>query len=126
MRIAPTSFDIWLTTVIAHHASRYPHFDLAVQSAIRHNVLGGLSYAASLFIFWVKDGPSGGPRRRILTTLVASVFATAAAFIAGELLSWPPPARNPRLEGFFACCFDFNPNTNCFPSQSTALYSAVA
>jgi membrane-associated phospholipid phosphatase len=126
MQIAPTSFDIWLTTLIVRHASRYPHFDQAVQSAIRHNVLGGLAYASSLFVFWVKGPTSESARRRILTTLVASAVATGAAIIAGYLLSWPPPARNSKLEAFFAGYFDFNPNTNCFPSESTALYSAVA
>jgi undecaprenyl-diphosphatase len=98
-----------------------------VQSAIAHNVLGGLIYAVSLFVFWMEGAAQVEPkmRQRVLTILLATVVAIALATIAGHLITWPPPSRQPGLASLYANYIQDNPNTNCFPSLSTAVYSAV-
>jgi membrane-associated phospholipid phosphatase len=128
MKPAPTHFDIWFMVELARFVGRYPLFDRAVQSAIAHNVLGGLGYSIALFVFWIEAERTGkeATRQRILTTLLGSILAITLTILAGKFLSWLPPARNPIFAGFYAKYFGHNPNTNCFPSQSTAVYSAVA
>jgi len=42
------------------------------------------------------------------------------------VISWPPPIRHLDLSSLFPNYIDRNPDTNCFPSQSTALYASVA
>jgi membrane-associated phospholipid phosphatase len=128
MPLTPSRFDVWFVTELAQFLGRSALCDRAVQSAIAHNVLGGLAYAVTLFVFWIEGAirEEGETRQRILTILVATGLAILLATIAGELISWLPPARQPALEGLYASYIEPNPNTNCFPSQSTAVYSAVA
>jgi len=91
-------------------------------------VLGGLAYRVTLFVFWIESTirDDADTRQGVLTVLVATVLAIVLAIISGKLISWPPPARQPALAGLYANYIPENPNTNCFPSHSTAVYSAVA
>ncbi len=113
---------------LARLAGRYPHFDMGIRSAIRHNVLGGFWYAAAIFILWVQGARSSkqNARRRVLTILLATGLAILLTILAGDVVSWLPPSRHPLLADLYPPYFGSNPNTNSFPSQSTALYSAVA
>jgi len=126
--LEPTGFDVWLTAHLARFLGRFPLFDRGVDSCIRHGVLGGSWYAATLFILWMRSAAPGQEktRRRILTTLLGSLLAVLLTVIAGAVISWPPPIRNPSLAGLYPPDFQGNPNVNCFPSQSTAVYVAVA
>jgi membrane-associated phospholipid phosphatase len=107
---------------------RYPLFDLGVESATRHNVLGGIWFAACVFIFWMQGARPGGQRvrHRTLTILFGSLLAIVLSFLLGQLASWLPPSRNPRLAHFYPPYLMENINSNSFPSQSTAVYAAVA
>ena len=128
MPLRPTHLDFWLVTEFARLLGRCPVCDRGVQSAIVHNVLGGLVYAVSLFVFWMEGAVQIEPRirQRVLTILLATAVAIALATIAGNLITWPPPSRHPGLASLYANYIQDNPNTNCFPSLSTAVYSAVA
>lgn len=128
MALSPTGFDIWLAKELAGLLGLSPFFDRAVQSAIRHNVLGGFWFGAALFVFWIQSARKGQPeiQLRILTILVGSAIAIILTLLAGAVISWPPPCSHPDLAKIYSAYFDTNPNTNCFPSQSTALYASVA
>jgi len=107
---------------------RYRLFDLSVESAIRHHVLGGFWFAACIFIFWMRGVRPGGQRvrLRVLTILFGSSLAIVLTLLSGGLASWLPPSRNPGLAHFYPAYLSENVNDNSFPSQSTALYAAVA
>lgn len=128
MTLTPTRFDIWFITKLARFLGRHPLFDLSVQSAILHHVLGGFWFAACLFVFWMQGARPGGQkvRQRVLTILFGSTVAIALALLSGELVSWLPPSRNPALAHFYPDYLLENINDNSFPSQSTALYAVVA
>ena len=113
---------------LAAFLGRYPHFDLGVESAIRHNVLGGICFAGALFIFWIQGSKPGGQkvRRRLLTTFLGTSLAIILTIVSEHLISWVPPSRNPSLGHFYPAYLLENINDNSFPSQSTALYAAVA
>lgn len=126
--LTPSRFDVWSTARLAGFLGKYPTFDLGVQSAIRHHVLGGFWFAFCLFIFWV-DGerPGGGRvRQRVLTTLFGATLAILFAHFLGLVISWLPPSRDPALAHFYPQYLIQNINDNSFPSDSTALYAAVA
>jgi len=101
---------------------------LGVESAIRHNALGGICFAACIFIFWMQGARPGGQRvrQRVLTILFGSLLAIVLSLPSGELASWLPPSRNPSLAHFYPPYLMENINSNSFPSQSTALFAAVA
>jgi membrane-associated phospholipid phosphatase len=126
--VTPTRFDIWTITKLAKFLGRYPLLDLSVQSAIRHHVLGGLWFAGCLFVFWMQSARPGGQkaRERVLTILLGSSVAIALALLAGDLVSWLPPSRSPILAHYYPEYLMENINQNSFPSESTALYAAVA
>lgn len=128
MFLIPTPFDVWLATRLAHGLGRYPLFDYCVQSGIRHNVLGGIGYSTALFVLWVHGGQPGQEvmRRRILTILLGSLIAIQLTVLAGAVIAWEPPARYPSLALLYLQYVGGDPSTNSFPSQSTALYVAVA
>ena len=128
MVLSPTRLDIWVVTVLASLLRRHALIDLTIQSAIRHNILGGFWFAAALFVFWLQGAKGNDPkiRLRILTTLVGSTLAILLTLLASAAISWPPPIHHPDLSSLFPNYIDRNPNTNCFPSQSTALYASVA
>jgi membrane-associated phospholipid phosphatase len=128
MQLSPTGFDIWLASKLGECLNRFPLFDESIQSGLRHYVLGGFWYAGAMFVFWVQAARGGehNKRLRIITTIVGSAITILLALLAGVILTWPPPIQNPQLAHFFPPYIDLNPNTNSFPSLSTALYGSVA
>lgn len=128
MVLSPTRSDIWLATLLAHCLGRHPLFDFTVQNGIRLNLLGGFWYAAALFVVWVQGRHPGKEpmRRRVLTTLLGSLIAIQLTVLAATVIAWPPPAHNPSLALLYSQYVGPDSNTNSFPSQSTALYAAVA
>jgi membrane-associated phospholipid phosphatase len=128
MELSPSQLDIWLAAILGGLLKRYPVMDLGVQSAIRHNVLGGFWFAAALFAFWMIAARNSQQkvRIRILTILVGTTLTILLTIAAGAVVSWPPPIRYPGLARLFPSYLESYPNTNCFPSQSTALYATVA
>jgi membrane-associated phospholipid phosphatase len=128
MYFSPTRFDVWVATLLAHFLGRHPLFDLCMQSGIRHNIFGGIAYAAALFVLWDHGRQSGQEkaRRRILTILLGSLIAIQLTFYAEAIVAWLPPARYPSLALAYLQHIGGDPSTNSFPSQSTALYAALA
>jgi membrane-associated phospholipid phosphatase len=126
--LTPTRFDVWFITKLAKFLGRHPLFDVSVDSAIRHHMLGGFWFAACLFVFWMQGARPGGHKARqcVLTILFGSSVSILLALLLGELVSWLPPSRNPGLAHFYPTYLLENINDNSFPSQSTALYAAVA
>lgn len=128
MILSPTSVDFWIAFKLAGLLGGHPLFDRCVESGIHHNVLGGVWYAAALFILWSRAVRPGGEfaRRRILTTLAGTLIAILFTLLAGALISWPPPYHHPHLYPIYSQYFEYNPNTNSFPSQSTTVYTCIA
>jgi len=128
MLLAPTRFDLWFTAQLAEFLGQHPLFDLAVQSAIYHHVLGGFWYAAALFVFWVRGNRPGGEatRRRVLTILLGSLIAILLMLVAQALVVWPPPIHHPSLSGLYPRYIYTNPEGSSFPSQSVTLYASLA
>lgn len=125
---SPSYLDIWIARELAECLNRYPQFDMAVQSGIRHNVLGGFWYAAALFMIWVHAARQNqtAVRLRMLTVIAGSVITILLTIAAAFVISWPPPIHSPGLAGLFPSFLEASPNTNCFPSQSTAVYGSIA
>ncbi|MFB3921522.1 MAG: phosphatase PAP2 family protein [Terriglobia bacterium] len=117
-----------MVTLLASLLQRSKLFDLAIQSGIRHDVLGGFWFAAALFVFWLQAARGNDPQKRvrILTVLVGSIFTVILTLVASSVISWPQPIRHHDLAGLFPKYIDRNPITNSFPSQSTALYASIA
>ncbi len=128
MTIFPTSFDFWLAESLAEFVAQHKQFTLAVESGIRHTLFGGSWFGAALFVLWVYAERTGqeAVRRRVLTIVVGTVVAVLLTIVAGELVSWPPPIRDPGIAALYPSAMQTNLNTNCFPSQSTAAYAAIA
>ena len=128
MLLSPTTLDLWVSSKLAGFLGQYPLFDAAVQSAIRHNVLGGVWYAAAMFVAWVLGTRPGQEptKRRSLTILLATAMAVLFSFPAAYLISWLPPSRYPALADLYPAYIEGNVNLNSFPSQSVALYTPVA
>jgi hypothetical protein len=128
MPISATEFDLGLAGRLAAFAAAHWQFSLAIESGIRRTVFGGLWFGAALFVVWVQAGRTsqGEPRLRVLSILVGTVLAILLTLAAGVLISWPPPIRLPALQELYPSAMQTNPKTNCFPSQSTAAYGAIA
>jgi undecaprenyl-diphosphatase len=128
MAVSPTDVDVWVATFLGGFLKRNPTFDMAVQSAIRHNILGGFWFGAALFVCWVRAAGSGLERIRVrvLTIMTGATLAVVFTVLAGMVISWPSPNNHPLLRSLYPPYIDPNPNANSFPSQSTALYGAVA
>jgi undecaprenyl-diphosphatase len=128
MIIQPTALDLRLAGALARLAAAHPRFALAVDSGIRHTLFGGFWFGAALFIFWIYAEKTGRRevRLRVLTIVLGSVLAILFTMVAGALVSWPPPMREPRFMFLYPSAMQNNLNTNCFPSQSTAAYACVA
>jgi undecaprenyl-diphosphatase len=124
----PTPFDFWLAKWLAEFVSAHKQFALAVASGIRHTLFGGFWFGAALFVLWVYAERTGQEtiRRRVLTIMLGSVVAVLLTVVAGALVSWPPPIRDPGIAALYPSSMLSNLNTNCFPSQSTAAYAAIA
>jgi membrane-associated phospholipid phosphatase len=111
---------------VASTLGKNPAFDQLVLDSIHSEILGGLSFAAVLFVLWViaqRDQPA--KQRRIITIFIGSLLSVLFTLAAAMVVSWPPPANHPQLAHLYPEYFA-NANTNSFPSQSTALYSAIA
>jgi membrane-associated phospholipid phosphatase len=128
MLAEPTQFDLHTAAAMARFLGKHPLFDHCVQSGIRHNLLGGIPFAATAFYFWVQ-----GERehrwdvlRRMITIILGSFVAITLALITGNALSWLPPQRQPGLEHLYPSYLLADPNTNSFPSDSTALFTSIA
>ncbi len=128
MMTFPTAFDFWLAKSLAEFVAEHRQFALAVASGIRHTLFGGSWFGAALFVLWVHAERTGqeAVRRRVLTIVAGSVVAVLLTVIAGALVSWPPPIRDPGIAALYPSAMLSNLNTNCFPSQSTAAYAAIA
>lgn len=128
MWLTPTGFDLWFIRQLAQLLGWSHLLDIGVQSAIQHNVLGGLWYAAALFVFWIRGGQQENEavRRRILTTLVGSLIALLLMLLAATLIAWPPPFHHAGLAELYPRYIYRNESASSFPSQSTTLYAAVA
>jgi membrane-associated phospholipid phosphatase len=128
MTTLPTPLDLWLARLLAKFAHAHPQFALAIDSGIRHTLFGGFWFGAALFIFWIYAERCGRRevRLRVLTILVGSAVAILLTVALGAWVSWPPPMRNLSFKYFYPTAMQTNLNTNCFPSQSTAAYAAIA
>jgi undecaprenyl-diphosphatase len=124
----PDRTDVWFAATMGRFMERWRLFGLGIQSAIIHDMLGGFWFALAVFVFWTEPGASASPQKtqRVGTILIGSVFAVLLALLFGRLFGWLPPNRNPALAHFFPDYIFPNPNSNSFPSASTALYASVA
>jgi membrane-associated phospholipid phosphatase len=124
--VSPTRFDLWVMSHVASTLGKKPAFDQLVLDSIHSEILGGLSFAAVLFVLWVRaQGDEPATRRRIVTIFIGSLLSVLLTLAAASVTSWPPPANHPQLAHLYPEYLS-NANTNSFPSQSTALYSAIA
>jgi membrane-associated phospholipid phosphatase len=128
MPATPPRFDMWVVAHLALLMGQHPALDRAVEYGVATNLLGGVWYAAALSVFWVQGAQPGrrAIRLRTLTVLVGSAVAAALTIPAMIAISWAPPSAHPELAGFYPESFGANLNPTSFPSQSTALYAAVA
>lgn len=128
MLAMPLPFDMWFIAHLAILWGHSPLVDLVVQQSVAYGMLGGLWYAGALFLFWVQGAQSGEQevRRRTLTIALGSLVAALLTVVAAHAVSWAPPSTHPQLAGLYPEDFPVNLNANSFPSQSTALYAAVA
>ena len=125
--LPPSAADLrwaeWLSRLLGH----WQFFDQGVESAIRHNVLGGLWFAASLFQLWSRGGEESTERyRRVLMAVLASAIAIGLVLGVHAATLRTPPNRNPALAHLYPSYLMDNPNQNCFPSMSSALYGSIA
>jgi len=126
--VVPSPFDMWFIGQLAMSLGRSPIFDLVVQQSVAYGVLGGLWYAGALFLFWMQGAQPGqkNVRQRTLTIALGSLIAVLLTVVAARAVSWAPPSAHPALAGLYPEDFPVNLNATSFPSQSTALYTAVA
>lgn len=126
--MAPLQFDLHAAVGLARFVGRWPLFDHCVQSALRHHLLGGIPFAGAFFYFWVQAEREDRPEklRRLITVLLGSLAAIALALWAGDLISWLPPQRQPGLAHFYPDRLFHDMNANSFPSDSTAVFTAIA
>ena len=126
--VEPTQFDFHAAAALARFLGRHPFFDHCVQSALHHHLLGGIPFAATLFYFWVQAEREHreDALRRLITILVGSLGAIALSLVAGKIISWLPPQRQPGLAHLYPSYLLTDPNTNSFPSDSTALFTSIA
>jgi membrane-associated phospholipid phosphatase len=128
MTLAPTEFDLRAATRFLRLLGQHPLFDRAVQSGLRHGILGGLWYAAAVFLVWTRSLRPGGEqlRERLITTFLASLLAAVIAVSLGLLFPRTPPNRYPGLMERYPEYIEPNPNESCFPSYSVAFLVPVA
>lgn len=124
----PTQFDLHVAAALAKFLGKYPLFDHCVDSALHHHVLGGIPFAAALFYFWVQGGREHQENilRRLITILLGSLAAIALCLLAERMISWLPPQHQPGLSHLYPSYLLLDPNTNSFPSDSTALFTSIA
>jgi membrane-associated phospholipid phosphatase len=125
---APPGIDVWLAARLASWLDRSPASDRFVAQGVGYGVLGGVGYAVLVFLFWMQGAQPGCQqvRRRTVTLALGSLVAALLTLVETRLVSWPPPSAHPELAGLYPAHFPANLNENAFPSQSTAVYAAVA
>lgn len=128
MHATPPRFDLWLVAHLAMLTGRSRTFDLLVRQGVESGLLGGLWYAAALFVFWIQSGQPDQRevRRRTLTIALGSLVAALLTVLAARAVSWAPPSAHPVLAVLYPEDFPVNLIANSFPSRSTALYASVA
>jgi membrane-associated phospholipid phosphatase len=126
--MSPFGVDIWCMRQLASVSDRSALFNTLVETGLATHVLGGIWYAAAVFFLWTEAVRRRQPStlRGLLTTLASSLLAGALSLIAGLLVAWTPPRNFPEVAPLYPDGFLPNSNTNSFPSQSTAVYLAVA
>jgi membrane-associated phospholipid phosphatase len=126
--ILPSQFDLHAAGALAGLLGRSPLFDHCVESALHHDLLGGIPFAGAVFYFWVQAEREDRQDvlRRIITILIGSFAAIVLALIAGRMISWLPPQRQPGLSHLYPAFLIPDVNINSFPSDSTAVFTAVA
>jgi hypothetical protein len=62
----------------------------------------------------------------VLTIALGSIIAATLTVILAHAVLWAPPSAHPELAAFYPEDFLVNLNATSFPSQSTAVYAAVA
>jgi membrane-associated phospholipid phosphatase len=128
MPATPPQFDLWLVAYIATLWDRSTTLDLVFEQSVAYGIFGGLWYSAAIFALWIQGALPGqrDVRRRILTISLGSLVAAALTVILTHAVSWPPPSAHPDLASNYLEDFTVNLNATSFPSQSTAVYAAVA
>jgi undecaprenyl-diphosphatase len=123
----PPAFDTWFMARLGEATIHRPVLDLMVDGGIQTHILGGIWYAATLFLLWTDATRRHETRAhlRIVTILHASLLAIVIAALVGMVISWIPPTQHPELDRFYSR-FGTNYNASSFPSQSTSVYTAVA
>ena len=64
--------------------------------------------------------------RRLITVVLGSLIAIAMSLLAAKIVSWLPPQHQPGLAHLYPSNMLTDPNTNSFPSDSTALCTSIA
>jgi membrane-associated phospholipid phosphatase len=125
--LSPTRADMWIARELASRMGRHQLFDLAVQSGIVHGIFGGVCFGAVLF-FWVSrlQVDDEEAQRKFEITILASLAAVALAKLASLGLQWPAPNKYGDLSVMFPEYIVRSDAGNCFPSESTAAYGAIA
>jgi undecaprenyl-diphosphatase len=128
MSSTPPRFDVWVAAQLAAWLTRSPAFDRFIAQGVGYGVLGGLGYAAVVFLLWMQGAQPGQRdlRRQTVTLALGSLVAALVTLLEARIVSWPPPSAHPEVAGLYPADFPVNLNENSFPSQSTALYSAIA
>lgn len=128
MTVHPSQFDLHAAAALAGLLGRSPLFDHCIESALHHGLLGGIPFAGAVFYFWVQAEREDRQDvlRRIITILFGSLVAILLALIASKMISWLPPQRQPGLSHLYPAYLFPDVNINSFPSDSTAVFTAVA
>jgi membrane-associated phospholipid phosphatase len=124
----PPPIDIWIAVHLARIWGLSQVFDTLVDQSVGHWIFGGVWYAAALFAFWVMGAQPGRDyvRVRVLTIALGSLIAALLTVLLQYAVLWPPPSAHPEVAGLYPDSFPVNVHPTSFPSQSTALYAAVA
>jgi membrane-associated phospholipid phosphatase len=128
MTLNPTQFDVDVITGFLHFMGKHPLFDRAVQSMLRHGVLGGLWFSTAMFLLWAQSLRSGDAkvRERIVTILVATFLVTVSVLSLGAALQRGAPNNFPGITQQYPDYIDHNDSPTCFPSHSVAFLVPVA
>jgi membrane-associated phospholipid phosphatase len=123
----PTALDLQVAHLLAQPLGKNELFDYAVQSAIGHSLLGGLWFAAVLFVWYIDLPEHQEVRlREFLRAIAAGFLAALLTLFVARLVIDVPPIHYPGLAGRFPEYIARLPVQNSFPSQSTAVFFATA
>ena len=124
----PTALDTSVVTALATWAGHHRFATYVVESGVHHAVFGGLVFAIALFLLWIRavEHKDSQTKVRVATILGATLLAVIFCLVASKIWTVMPPNRTPGIMNLYPTGLGENPNSNCFPSFSTALYAAVA